>query len=529
MQIRYYLILILLIFSLLLNLGIYPLYLEEPRRAVVALEMVLTGNYIVPTIMTEPYFAKPPLFNWIIIASAKLYGSFSEFAIRLPTVISLILLGLIHYFVVSKYLGWKIAFFSSLSFITSGTILFYFSLLGEIDIFYSLITYLSIISVFWFFHRDIRLMFLFSFLFASFGFLTKGFPSVLFLYVTLISYLFFENRLRLLFSIWHFVSLLIFVFIVGFYLYLYDMQIPVEEYVKFLWKESSQRTVVENPVENFLLHILEFPLKTVVAILPWSFLVIFILRKDLFSVLFKNKFLKFLAIAFLFNYLIYWISPGANQRYIYMLFPFLLTIFVYFYFNKKHSVLKEKILRFIFFLIIAVFSVLSFSLPFFKLPVKPEYIYYISVVFGFLFLILAFRVFKKPLYYAAIGLMWFRIFFDIVYLPVKAVSGTSYLEKKYGITVADLTLNSDLFYYGRDKVNYGLLFYIERERNEPLVRNLDLDLDAYYLARTRSVNFKVVQILRFKTKHEYILFKKVTDPSSYDSIKSSIPQIKSSR
>ena len=56
--------------------------MEEPRRALIALEMLYSGDYLTPTIMGELYFAKPPLFNWIIIVSAKLFGSFSEMAVR---------------------------------------------------------------------------------------------------------------------------------------------------------------------------------------------------------------------------------------------------------------------------------------------------------------------------------------------------------------------------------------------------------------------------------------------------------------
>ena len=44
--------------ALFLNLGLEPLHFEEPRRAIVALEMELTGNWWVPKINGEYYFNK---------------------------------------------------------------------------------------------------------------------------------------------------------------------------------------------------------------------------------------------------------------------------------------------------------------------------------------------------------------------------------------------------------------------------------------------------------------------------------------
>jgi len=43
---------------------------EEPRRCLVALEMTLTGDYVVPRLLGEPYLNKPPLQNWLIAAAA---------------------------------------------------------------------------------------------------------------------------------------------------------------------------------------------------------------------------------------------------------------------------------------------------------------------------------------------------------------------------------------------------------------------------------------------------------------------------
>lgn len=75
--------------AMLINLGITPLLADEPTRALVALEMMFSENFITPTINGDYYYNKPPLYNWLLVFLFKLTGSTSEFVVRLPTVISI--------------------------------------------------------------------------------------------------------------------------------------------------------------------------------------------------------------------------------------------------------------------------------------------------------------------------------------------------------------------------------------------------------------------------------------------------------
>jgi 4-amino-4-deoxy-L-arabinose transferase-like glycosyltransferase len=80
--------------GMLLCLGAAPLYLEEPRRALIALEMFHSGNYWAATQFGEWYYYKPPVFNWVLVLFARLGGGFDEFWLRLPTVFDAIRAGL---------------------------------------------------------------------------------------------------------------------------------------------------------------------------------------------------------------------------------------------------------------------------------------------------------------------------------------------------------------------------------------------------------------------------------------------------
>ena len=72
------LLILLYLVSIFAPLNILPLSFEEPRRGVVALEMIISGNYIVPTINGELYLNKPPIHNWSIQVNRQLRGMGGE-------------------------------------------------------------------------------------------------------------------------------------------------------------------------------------------------------------------------------------------------------------------------------------------------------------------------------------------------------------------------------------------------------------------------------------------------------------------
>jgi 4-amino-4-deoxy-L-arabinose transferase-like glycosyltransferase len=65
-----------------------PLSLPDEGRYVgVAWEMLRSGNWLVPTLDTLPYFHKPPLFYWASAASMALFGV-NAWAARLPSLLA---------------------------------------------------------------------------------------------------------------------------------------------------------------------------------------------------------------------------------------------------------------------------------------------------------------------------------------------------------------------------------------------------------------------------------------------------------
>lgn len=118
---------------------------DEPRYAEVAREMIENGNYIQPYCNGMPYTEKPPLFFWMIIAGAKLFGGVNQLAVRLPSVLSaLVTLGLLIAFV-SKYFDRKTAFLSAIILCISPEF-FWLARSGHIDMLLTFLITASLVS-----------------------------------------------------------------------------------------------------------------------------------------------------------------------------------------------------------------------------------------------------------------------------------------------------------------------------------------------------------------------------------------------
>ncbi len=59
----------------------------EGRRVQIALEMLQSGDFVVPTLFFEPTFAKPPLHYWILTAAHSWLGD-SHLAMRVPSMLA---------------------------------------------------------------------------------------------------------------------------------------------------------------------------------------------------------------------------------------------------------------------------------------------------------------------------------------------------------------------------------------------------------------------------------------------------------
>ena len=70
---------------------------EESRRGRIAWEIWQNGDWIVPRIQGEPVFFRPPLQNWLIALIGAARGTVDAAALRIPSVIAILLIVSITY------------------------------------------------------------------------------------------------------------------------------------------------------------------------------------------------------------------------------------------------------------------------------------------------------------------------------------------------------------------------------------------------------------------------------------------------
>ncbi len=129
---------------LLPNLS-YPLIEpDETRYAQIAFEMNQSRDWITPTLDGVPYLDKPPLMYWLTATSFNLLGN-NGFAARLPSVLSALATILLIFWLGSKIVGQRAAWFGSLSLVLCGG----FALAGRfliLDALLAMLTTLCLLS-----------------------------------------------------------------------------------------------------------------------------------------------------------------------------------------------------------------------------------------------------------------------------------------------------------------------------------------------------------------------------------------------
>lgn len=410
---------------------VIELQAEEPRRAIVSIEMMLTGNYIVPQINDVTYYNKPPVFNWLMIGFFYLFGSSSEWVVRLPSLLSLLAMCGLNYVFVKRLINPKTALYSSLFLLTSADILLYGSMnSGEIDLFYSLVVYLQAMAIFVYSQKKEYLkLFLVSYLLTTIGFLTKGLPSLAFQALTLISVFLYHRKFWLLFGWQHILGLLSFVGLMSSYLYLYSLQDDVLGFLVRQFKEASQRTGLETSWVTSTLSLVEFPFQLAKLVLPWSLLAVFFFKKGFRAKVKENPFLTFSALFLLVNIILYWTSGDFKARYLYMFLPFICVFLAHFYFEFLESSPKlNRIINGFFSFIIFLFPILFIAMAFVPDTFNLNYFWLRLAVMLLLSGVLIYLHFKSSfkLLHIIIWMAFARIGFNMFYLPTLQNSDSMY-------------------------------------------------------------------------------------------------------
>jgi 4-amino-4-deoxy-L-arabinose transferase-like glycosyltransferase len=191
-------------------LGSFEIKGEEGRRILPAVTMLETGNYLVPKVGGTPYFSKPPLVNWLVAASFKIFGHRNEWTARVPSVLCVLAVAIAFVTIARASLGGRGSLIAGLIWLTNfGTI--EKGRLIEIEALYISLCALAIICwlSWWEEKRSPWLTWTVPWIFLGLGWLAKGPTLLLFFYAVVVAVLWRRKQWRALAHPAHFAGLLI--------------------------------------------------------------------------------------------------------------------------------------------------------------------------------------------------------------------------------------------------------------------------------------------------------------------------------
>ena len=183
---------------------------EEGRRILPAITMLETGNYIVPQVGSERYFSKPPLVNWLVAASFKIFGTRNEWAARMPSTICVLAVAIAFVTIARASLGGRGSITAALIWMTNFGI-FEKGRLIEIEGLYVSLFALAFVCwlSWWEQKRSPWLIWTIPWIFLGLGLLAKGPTHLVFFYAVVIAVLWQAGALRKIWNLPHALGLII--------------------------------------------------------------------------------------------------------------------------------------------------------------------------------------------------------------------------------------------------------------------------------------------------------------------------------
>jgi len=183
---------------------------EEGRRILPGIRMLETGNYLVPQIGSYPYYRKPPLVNWLVAGSFRIFGVRNEWTARLPSALAMLAVAIAFVTVARPSLGPKGSIVAALVWMTNIGMIEKGRLI-EIEALYVSLSGLAIIFwvSFWLQKKSPWLIWLPASVFLGLGLLAKGPTHLVFFYGVVLAVLWDAKNWRILVHPAHFAALAI--------------------------------------------------------------------------------------------------------------------------------------------------------------------------------------------------------------------------------------------------------------------------------------------------------------------------------
>lgn len=295
---------------------------EETRRGQVAVEMIRTGDWIVPREQGQLFLSRPPLQNWLIALVGMARGEVDAVAIRLPSAIATLLICLLVYAYSRRFLSALGALAAGAAYGTLGHVL-ELGHLGETESIFTLLVGGSLLVWHWGYTQNWPPLrtWCAAYLLVALGTLAKGPQAPVYFAACVGGYLLLERRPWFALSFSHAAGILLALIVWGAWQVPYTLTAGWPATMGIYGGDVAMR-FEDNRWTTILENLATYPLETFACLLPWSvFLINFAYRGFRQSIGQAWPMVRFLAVCLLVTYPTVWFPPGSQSRYFMPLYP----------------------------------------------------------------------------------------------------------------------------------------------------------------------------------------------------------------
>jgi len=295
---------------------------EESRRAQIGIEMLRTGDWIVPRQQGRVFHSRPPLQNWIIVGVGALRGKVDVWAIRLPSVLSLAAIAVLVYGYARTFLSRTGAFAAGAAIDTVAEVLEQ-GRLGESEALVILLLGGGLLVWIWAYSRRGSTLagWCGAYALIALATLAKGLQPPVYFAATVGLYLIWTRRWRDLFDWRHFVGFGVFLLIWGAWQVPFFLQLGWLDTKRMYFNDVALR-FSDASWTAILKHWATYPLRVFVCLLPWSVMLFAFGNADFRrEIADARPHVLYLVIAVLVGLASMLAAPGASTRYYMALYP----------------------------------------------------------------------------------------------------------------------------------------------------------------------------------------------------------------
>jgi len=373
----------------------------EADRVLISQEMLETGEYLVPHLLSQPILTKPPIYYWASALSFKVLGDYSEFESRIISVLAAALLLIVHYLsCIFAGFSKKYSLCSALVLATTASF-FILSTVAEIDMLYATFCAASLYLIYFSIEKKSLLLTLLSYFAAALAFLVKGPPVLVFFAFSSVAYFLVatrsaeENKASKMqiksYFLYNILGILLFLLVSSFWFVPFINQIGLSNITAQFQEEILGRAFGKPRLNRGVL----FYFKSVfVASCPWGALFFFptIFFKEsknivgsIFTKIWNNNFIKFCILVFVTNFIFLSLAKGKTSRYIFPLHAFFIQVLFYILYSYREMFFKKNAYKIYMYVSFLLFSIVLVAAIYFKanfLFILPSLIFLVLVFYS---------------------------------------------------------------------------------------------------------------------------------------------------